>query len=113
MRELEKVLKALADNKRLRILKMLERRKMCVCELAFVLGITQPSASRHLKKLKNAGLIENEQNGFWTDYYLNQKGKYSGILTRYLKSWCNSDDAVKKDLEKAKKANRQKLCCKP
>ena len=59
----EKVLKAVADRNRLRILKLLESKHMCVCELAFVLGIKQPSVSRHLKKLKEAGLIDNEQDG--------------------------------------------------
>ena len=112
MKGLERKLKALADNKRLRILKMLEKKKMCVCELASVLGITQPSVSRHLKKLKKAGLIESEQNGFWTDYCIVRNGKYVNILIRHLENWCNNDVVVLEDLKKAKKTNRQRLCCK-
>jgi len=112
MKDLERKLKALADNKRLRILKMLEKQKMCVCELAFVLGITQPSVSRHLKKLKKAGLIECEQNGFWTDYFIVRSGKYVNILTQHLKNWCNDDAVVLQDLKKARTTDRQKLCCK-
>ena len=57
MEILDKTLKAFADSNRLRILKLLEKKKMCVCELAFVLGITQPSVSKHLKKLTSTGLI--------------------------------------------------------
>ena len=70
MRELMLVLKAVADKNRMRILKMLERKSMCVCELAAVLGIKQPSVSKHLVILKNAGLIQDERNGQWIDYSL-------------------------------------------
>jgi len=112
MKELEKIFKALADINRLRILKMLQARKRCVCELAFVLGITQPSVSRHIKKLKNAGLIESEKNGFWTDYCLIETGKHIELIIKQFKRLCVNDNLVKSDLEKIKKANRQKLCCK-
>ena len=67
MRDLMLVLKAVADKNRMRILKMLERKSMCVCELAAVLGIKQPSVSKHLVILKNAGLIEDERNGQGAD----------------------------------------------
>jgi ArsR family transcriptional regulator, arsenate/arsenite/antimonite-responsive transcriptional repressor len=112
MKELEKIFKALADINRLRIIKLLQKQKQCVCELAFVLGITQPSVSRHLKKLKNAGLINCEKNGFWTDYYLLEDGEYSKLIIAYLKQSSENNNQVIKDLEKIKKANRQKLCCK-
>ena len=52
MRELMLVLKAVADKNRMRILKMLEQKSMCVCELAAVLGIKQPSVSKHLSHFK-------------------------------------------------------------
>jgi ArsR family transcriptional regulator, arsenate/arsenite/antimonite-responsive transcriptional repressor len=54
MKDIEGLFKALADKNRIRILKLLESRKCCVCELADLLGITQPSISRHLKKLKKS-----------------------------------------------------------
>ena len=112
MKELEKIFKALADINRLRILKLLQADKRCVCELAFVLGITQPSVSRHLKKLKDAGLIDCEKNGFWTDYYLNERSKDLNVIMKYIKQNTEFDSMVKKDLEKMKKANRKRLCCK-
>ena len=62
--------KTFADKNRLRILNLLQQRKMCVCELAFVLQVTQPSISRHLKRMKESGLIGDEQDGFWTNYFL-------------------------------------------
>ena len=73
MRELIQVLKAVADKNRLRIIKMLEQKKMCVCELSAVLEITQPSVSKHLSILNNAGILKDERNGQWIDYSLNDE----------------------------------------
>jgi ArsR family transcriptional regulator, arsenate/arsenite/antimonite-responsive transcriptional repressor len=110
MEAINLIFKCFADKNRVRILKLLEKQKMCVCELAFILGITQPSVSRHLKKMKKAGLIESEQEGFWTNYYLSEKDKCAMAVMRNLKTWLNDDAVIKADLQKAKKANRQKLC---
>ena len=113
MKQLNKVLKVLADRNRLRILKLLEKRKFCVCELAAILGITQPSTSRHLKKLKSAGLISDEQQGFWTNYFINKSCLgYGKPLMKQVRGWLNSDPMIKSDLEKARKIDRTKLCCK-
>jgi len=112
MDRLEKTFKALADKNRIRILKLLEKKKMCVCELAFVLGMTQPNISKHLKKLKQAGLIRDEQEGFWTNYFLNKaNNQYNKILMANMRSWLNDDQIIKRDLKKAKNINRTKLCC--
>ncbi len=62
MKEMVKVFKAVADPNRIRILKMLQQKKMCVCELSAVLGITQPSVSRHLSMLRDAGLVRDERD---------------------------------------------------
>lgn len=113
MKELEKILKALADKNRLRILNLLRQKKMCVCELAYVLGITQPSISRHLKKLKTAKLIQDEQEGFWTNYFLSkEKNIYASKFKACIHSQLNKNSVIKNDLEKAKKIDRTKLCCK-
>ena len=111
MKDLENVLKACSDKNRIRILKLLEKKKLCVCEIAFVLGITQPSVSRHLKKLKKAGLIEAEQDSFWTNYILKSKNQYGNNILSLMKKWLKDDEIVKKDIIKLRKANRVKLCC--
>jgi len=113
MKQLNKVFKVLADKNRLRILKLLEKRRFCVCELAAILEITQPSTSRHLKKLKSAGLISDEQQGFWTNYFINKSCcRYGKPLMKCIQGWLNADPVIKSDLEKAKKVDRAKLCCK-
>jgi ArsR family transcriptional regulator len=112
MKRMVRVLKVLSDKNRLRILKLLEHRKLCVCELAAVLGITQPSVSRHLKKLKSAGLINDEQQGFWTNYFLNKTDdKYGKSLMVQVRLWLNDDPVILRDREKAPQLNRAKLCC--
>lgn len=112
MIKLEKIIKALADKNRLRILKLLEARKMCVCELAFILGITQPSVSKHLKKLKAAGIIASEQDCFWTNYYLKSDERALKSFLNCLKRQLGKEGIIKQDLSKLKRVNRLKLCCK-
>jgi len=63
-----KLFKALADETRLRILKLLEVREMCVCEVMVALVLTQPTASHHLGILENAGLVKNRKEGKWVFY---------------------------------------------
>jgi ArsR family transcriptional regulator len=60
--------KALADETRLRILKLLEVREMCVCEVMVALDLTQPTASHHLGLLENAGLVKSRKEGKWVFY---------------------------------------------
>jgi len=112
MKDLIIILKSLSDKNRIRILKLLEKRKMCVCELAFILGITQPSVSRHLKRLKSAGLIKDEQEGFWTNYFLAKPyNRYARSLMVNVCKCLDENSAISHDLRKAMKVNRAKLCC--
>jgi len=62
--------KALADETRLRIVKLLEIREMCVCEVMVALSLTQPTASHHLGILENAGLVKDRKEGKWVFYSL-------------------------------------------
>jgi ArsR family transcriptional regulator len=69
--ELVKVLKALGDENRVRVLNLLRKRNMCVCELESVLRITQSNVSRHLQKLKEADIIDFEKQGLYVFYKIN------------------------------------------
>ena len=114
MRELLKVLKALADKNRLKIFKMLQRKKMCVCELAAALDISMPSVSRHLSLMKDAGLIEDERDGMWTNYMLCREkvNKYAPVIQAHLKEWINDDEGIIKMLKKTETLKREELCAK-
>jgi len=111
MKRLSQIYNMLSDKNRLRILKLLEQRPMCVCELTYVLGIRQPSVSRHLKKLKEADLIDSRSDKTWNEYFINLKGdKYSRAIIGNLSGWLNNDSIILKDLKRAAKANRENLC---
>ena len=61
---------ALADATRLRILSLLGEEEICVCHIHASLDVPQPTASRHLAYLRNAGLVEARREGVWMHYRL-------------------------------------------
>jgi DNA-binding transcriptional ArsR family regulator len=65
---LTKSLKALADEKRLKILRILLTSDLCVGALANHLGVSKPAVSQHLRILRKAGLVKGEKRGYWTHY---------------------------------------------
>lgn len=69
---LEQLLKALADQTRLRILSLLRAGEVCVCHIHESLGIPQPKASRHLAVLRRAGLVKTRRHGVWISYQLGE-----------------------------------------
>jgi ArsR family transcriptional regulator len=71
--EKTRMFKALADEKRLRILGLLGAREMCVCEIMVALSLTQPTASHHLGVLENAGLVKSRKKGKWVFYDLTDR----------------------------------------
>ncbi len=62
------LLKVLADERRLRILALLIRRELCVCELVDILSLPQYEVSRHLGRLKKIGLVADRREGLWAYY---------------------------------------------
>jgi ArsR family transcriptional regulator len=63
MTRLEEILRAAGDPTRLRILNLLSKGSICVCDLQLVLGLTQPTVSRHLAVLRHAGLVVDARRG--------------------------------------------------
>jgi ArsR family transcriptional regulator len=59
----ESIFKALGEPTRLKIVKLLADRELCVCDLEEVMQISQPRISQHLKVLKHAGLINERKEG--------------------------------------------------
>lgn len=62
------VLKALANEKRLRILEALRDGELCACELETVLDAPQSTVATHLSKLRDAGIVRTRKDGKWTYY---------------------------------------------
>ena len=68
LRTQSRLLKAVANETRLKMLRLLTVREMCVCELTISLGLTQPTASHHLNILQNVGLVKDRKEGRWVFY---------------------------------------------
>ena len=79
--ELSDCYKALGDDKRLGIMRLLGFREMCVCELTSALGISQPNLSHHIRKLENVGLVRSERRGKWVYYSLVDESILEKLLT--------------------------------
>jgi DNA-binding transcriptional ArsR family regulator len=60
-----KFFKALSDEKRLRIVKLLRVKEMCICELMICLDMTQPNLSHHIQILENVGIVNRTKKGKW------------------------------------------------
>ena len=80
--ELSEYYKALGDDKRLGIMRLLGFREMCVCELTSALGVSQPNLSHHVRKLENAKLVKSERRGKWVYYSLVDKSILEKLFTR-------------------------------
>ena len=112
MKSFLKVMKALSDSSRVKILKMLQRRSMCVCELREALGIAQPSVSKHLKILEEAGLVASRKNGLWVDYYLTDGGQspYAASLMGNLRHWLENEPELIELIERLPDIRREEVC---
>ncbi len=80
MQHLLIVFKALSDETRLRILKLLEKGELCVCDIVAALDMIQPKVSFHLGVLKEGGLIKDRRQGKWIHYSIND----SDLFRRFL-----------------------------
>ena len=112
MKEVSQIFKALSDPNRIRILKMLEIKPMCVCEITAVLGLATSTVSKHLSILRDAGFIFDQKENKWVNYYLNSVSQLSYIkeLLPLLKKWLPDNVTVLKDKEKVNIVDREKIC---
>ena len=72
-RKLAGSFKVLSVEARIRIVRVLKRRTLCVTELTSQLGITQAATSQHLRVLKDAGIVKFQKRGFHVYYHLNKQ----------------------------------------
>jgi ArsR family transcriptional regulator len=112
MRELVKAFKALSDTNRIRILKMLEVRPLCVCEITEVLQLATSTVSKHLSLLRDAGYIIDEKEGKWVNYYLNrdQSSDYIRHLLPLIRTWLPANEIIQRDQQKVQTVDRNTLC---
>lgn len=112
MREFIKVMKALSDPNRVKMLKMLQRRVLCVCEIQAALGLAQSTASKHLKILEEAGLITYAKEGLWVNYRLadGAANPYVASMLGNLRHWLEDDAQVARLLSVLPDIRRETIC---
>ena len=74
------VMKALSDHNRIKIIKILAARNLCVCEITSLLGLALPTVSKHLKNLEDAGLVTSNRDGSWVVYARQMLGNMAGLM---------------------------------
>ena len=97
MKKFIRVMKALSDPNRVKMIKMLQTRSLCVCEIKEALGIAQSTASKHLKILEDADLVKSFKDGLWVNYSLakGHDSPYSAGMIQNLEHWLDDEKEIR------------------
>ncbi len=112
MKAFIKVTKALSDANRIKIVKMLQHKTMCVCELTTALGLAQPTVSKHLKILEDAGFVSSRKDERWVNYYLSdgKESPYAASLLGNMKHWLEEDPDIAGLVKRLPDIRRENIC---
>jgi len=112
MRDFIKVMKALSDSNRIKMIKLLQRRVLCVCEIQEAMGLAQSTASKHLKILEEAGLIAFSRDGLWVNYRLadGDRNPYVASLLGNLRPWLEEAPEVEALVARLPEIRREFIC---
>ncbi len=112
MKDFIQVMKALSDPNRVKILKLLGKRELCVCEITAILELAQPTVSKHLKVLEGAGLVDFQKDGLWVNYRLteNHDSSFRAAMQQHMADWLSEDQEVQRALAKIDIIDREKIC---
>lgn len=93
------IFKALSDENRIRILKLLHNGEMCACKLLDTLNISQPTLSHHMKILCDAGIVNGRKEGKWMHYSIcsESSAELSAMLRQLLTAAYNPDNCCCKE----------------
>jgi ArsR family transcriptional regulator, arsenate/arsenite/antimonite-responsive transcriptional repressor len=108
-----KLFKALSDPNRLRILKALQTRMLCVCEVRELLDLANSTVSKHLSILRETGFIIEEKDGKWMNYMINPRPadpRINSILST-LDFWISDEKSIIEDKKKINSLDRNIICC--
>ncbi len=104
------IFKALGDETRLRIMYLLTRQELCVCVICEALRIPQPTASKHLNRLRLAGLIRCRRISQWCFYRVSDAFASSPMCECLKKLWDDNRQYMG-DLERLQELLDANICC--
>jgi len=112
MRNFIKVMKALRDPNRVKILKMLQYGELCVCEIQEALRVSQPAVSKHLKILQEAGFLNSRKDKLWVYYRLDDgsSSPYVATVLGNLKHWLEETQEITEITKRLPEIRRANLC---
>jgi ArsR family transcriptional regulator len=112
MKRFVRVMKALSDPSRVKIIKILGVKELCVCELRQLLGLAQPTVSKHLKILEEAGLVDYRKEGSWIIYRLStgEDSEYARVMLGNVKGWLDEEPQVQEMVDNLPQLNRERSC---
>jgi ArsR family transcriptional regulator, arsenate/arsenite/antimonite-responsive transcriptional repressor len=115
MRDLMAVIKALADENRVRILMALGPKELCVCQVVELLGLAPSTVSKHIAILKHAGLVDSRKDGRWMFYRLAEDNAPAEAkeMTELVSRLLADDPQEREDTKRLKqiiKMDRDELC---
>jgi ArsR family transcriptional regulator, arsenate/arsenite/antimonite-responsive transcriptional repressor len=112
MKTTARTFKALSDETRLRIVALLFRGELCVCDLMAILDLPQSTVSRHLATLRHVGLVEDRRQGVWMYYRLAGIDPLHRDLLDLLERHTKDLPQAERDREALRDFQRQgKACC--
>lgn len=110
--EMSDIFKALSDPNRLRILSLIAQRELCVCMIAEVLGVSQPTVSKHLNRLRYSNIIKCRKISQWCFYRLSDSFEINcGELLNFLNVKWKGTEQFNKDMTKLEYLNKTYCCC--
>jgi ArsR family transcriptional regulator len=112
MKAFVKVMKALSDRNRVKTIKMLQHKTMCVCEIQAALQVSQSSVSKHLRVLEDAGLVTSRKLGLWVNYQLSDgtSSPYAAAILGNLRHWLEDDPEIVELVARLPTIRREDIC---
>lgn len=109
---MDNLFKVLGDKNRLKIINLLRKEELCVCEIEAILDTTQSNVSRHLTRLRNEEIVIFEKKAQWTYYQLNPEFiKCNKLLYRFLTEKMDQNNQFIKDLKRLSKYKESGVNC--
>ncbi|MCK5070768.1 MAG: winged helix-turn-helix transcriptional regulator [Desulfocapsa sp.] len=112
MKHFIRVMKALSDPNRVRIIKLLGRKELCVCEIQSLLELAQSTVSKHMKLLEEAGMVEFRKDGSWIIYQLTdgEESAYAKVMIKNLSDWLDDDLELQNMILKLALVDQERIC---